>query len=235
MSSGEELLNDLEAAAESLQDAAAVLQVKLPKLRKAFEKSAQAAEELHAVQQNLEALEARLEEYTHALAELESCVLDSLQDAQAFLHDHAIPVAERERLLDLVRKIFRPLERAGFQLIIPSLGDRLDDEVHAVKGRARSALGADQVADIVTWGYSFPSGATKKAEVLVGDGSVVEQPPAPDTEPAEPTPKEGIAMVLDPSQETKKANPPGVASEKGTSLFEKLEEAAKRNRGELSE
>jgi hypothetical protein len=42
-------------------------------------------------------------------------------------------------------------------------------------------------------------------------------------------------MVLDPSQETKKAKPPGVASEKGTSLFEKLEEAAKRNRGEIPE
>jgi molecular chaperone GrpE (heat shock protein) len=235
MSSAEELWNDLESALEALHEAAATLQVKLPKVRKAYEKAAEATEQLQAARRQLESLEARLEKYATALAELESCVLDSIQDAQAYLHDHSIPVAERERLLDLVRKLFRPLERAGFQLIVPSIGDTLDDERHAVKGRARSPFGAQQIADIVAWGYRFPSGEERKAEVLVGDGSVMEQPAELEPEPAAPAPKEGITMVLDPAGPAKKAKPPGVASEKGTSLFEKLEEAAKRNRGETSE
>lgn len=231
MSDTEKILDEFERAAEQMQEAAALLKVRLPALKKALRAADAAVEETDTLRRtHAEALE-RLDQFASALSEIEGAIKQALDSTQKALHDHSIPIDERARLLDLARSTFEPLARAGFEVIIPSLGENLNDERHVVKGSAKSELDGTKIADIISWGYRFPSGEEKKAEVLVGDGSLSESKETPTETPAPPSAKAGISMVV-PDDETKRASKPHKTPTGSAGLFERLEEAARRNRGE---
>lgn len=232
MSDTERILEEFERAAEQMQEAAALLKVRLPALKKAMRAADAALEETDALRRShAEALE-RLDQFTSALSEVEGAIKKAMEAAQKVLHDHDIPVDERARLLDLVRAMFESLARAGFEVIIPAIGEEVDDAMHTVKGSAKSKLDGSKVADIISWGYRFPSGDRRTAEVLVGDGSLnqQEQEEVPEP-PAAPSAKAGISMVV-PEVTDKKTTKARKSPTKGSDLFERLEEAARKNRGQ---
>lgn len=232
MSDAEKILEEFERAAEQMQEAAALLKVRLPALKKAMRAADAAVEETDALRRShTDALE-RIDQFASALSEIEGAIKRSMDTAQKALHDHGIPVDERARLLDFARTVFEPLAASGFEVIIPALGEAIDDERHTVKGSAKSELDGTRVADIISWGHRFPSGDQRAAEVLVGDGSLVEREEQEVTEPpAAPSAKAGISMVI-PEEAEKKTQKTRKATSAGAGLFERLEEAARKNRGE---
>jgi hypothetical protein len=86
-------------------------------------------------------------------------------------------------------------------------------------------LDGTHVADVVSWGYRFPSGPGKSAEILVGDGSLAPQKEEP--LPEEPSEKEGIKMIVEDDDQPK-AKTKAKKKEPET-MFEKLSEAAEKN------
>jgi hypothetical protein len=128
-------------------------------------------------------------------------------------------------MLGLAKLVFTQLKSAGFEVIIPDIGDGVDPSRHTVKGRSKSQWDGTHIADVVSWGYRFPSGAGKSAEILVGDGSLAPQKEEP--LPEEPSEKEGIKMIVEDDVEQKaKAK---AKKKEPTTMFEKLEEAAENN------
>ncbi|MER3461781.1 MAG: hypothetical protein C4342_01810 [Armatimonadota bacterium] len=188
MSDTEKIFEEFERAADQMQEAAALLKVRLPALKKAMRAADAATAETDALRRShAEALE-RIDQFASALSEIEGAIKKSMASAQKALHDHGIPVDERARLLDFARAVFEPLATSGFEVIIPALGEAIDHERHTVKGSVKSELSGSQVADIISWGHHFPSGDQRTAEVLVGDGSLVERE-AEEVEP--PAKREG--------------------------------------------
>ncbi|MEM4409454.1 MAG: hypothetical protein QXI19_12010, partial [Candidatus Caldarchaeum sp.] len=116
------------------------------------------------------------------------------------------------------------------------IGDSVDPAKHLVRGKTRSPLSGSQVADVVSWGYKFPSGDSRPAEVLVGDASISE--PEPETPPEPPKERAGIPMLLDSEESpapatTGKQHEPKTAKtkkEKTPTPFDELMKAAERNR-----
>lgn len=232
MSDTEKILEEFERAAEQMQEASALLKVRLPALKKAMRAANAALEETDALRRShAEALE-RIDQFASALSEIEGAIKNSMEAGRKVLHDHGIPVDERARLLDLVRAMFDPLAKAGFEVIIPAIGEEVDDAKHTVKGSAKSDLDGTKVADIISWGYRFPSGDARPAEVLVGDGSLIQQEEQEQPEqPAAPSAKAGISMLV-PDETDKKTTKARKPPAKGSDLFERLEEAARKNRGQ---
>lgn len=232
MSDTERILEEFEQAAGQMQEAAALLKVRLPALKKALRQADLAIQETDALRRShADALE-RIDQFASALSEIEGALKHGMQAAQKALHNHAIPVEERARLLDFARAVFEPLAKAGFEVIIPALGETIDDAQHSVKGSAKSELDGTKVADIISWGYRFPSGDQRTAEVLVGDGSLVEHEEREQAEaPAPPTAKAGISMVV-PDDAKKRPSKKPKTTTSGADLFERLEEAARKNRGD---
>jgi hypothetical protein len=232
VSDTEKILEEFERAAEQMQEAAALLKVRLPALKKAMRAADAALEETDALRRShAEALE-RIDQFASALSGIEGAIKKSMEAAQKALHDHGIPVDERARLLHLVRETFGPLSIAGFEVIVPVIGEAIDDTKHTVKGSAKSELDGTKVADIISWGYRFPSGDQRTAEVLVGDGSLIEQEEREPAEPpAAPSAKAGISMVVS-DEDDKRTTKARKAPARGSDLFERLEEAARKNRGQ---
>ncbi|MER3414013.1 MAG: hypothetical protein C4341_07225 [Armatimonadota bacterium] len=231
MSDTEKIFEEFERAADQMQEAAALLKVRLPALKKAMRAADAATAETDALRRShAEALE-RIDQFASALSEIEGAIKKSMASAQKALHDHGIPVDERARLLDFARAVFEPLATSGFEVIIPALGEAIDHERHTVKGSVKSELSGSQVADIISWGHHFPSGDQRTAEVLVGDGSLVEREAEEVEPPAAPSAKAGISMVI-PDEVQKKTPKTRNAPSGSGGLFERLEEAARKNRGD---
>jgi len=79
---------------------------------------------------------------------------------------------------------------------------------------------------VVSWGYRFPSGVGKSAEILVGDGSLA--PTVEEPLPEEPSEKAGIKMIVEEDAGAPKAKAKPKKKEPET-MFEKLAEAAEKN------
>lgn len=175
--------------------------------------------ELKATAASLSQTESSLATAETALAKIEGSILEMIATATHSLHDPEVPLKGRQRMLGLATKVFAQLKGSGFEVIIPEIGMDVDPSRHSVKGRAKSHLDGNHVADVVSWGYRFPSGAGKTAEILVGDASL-----APVEE--EPSEKEGIKMIVE-EDDTPKTK--GKAKKKPETMFEVLAEAAEKN------
>lgn len=209
----EKRFSDLQTQAKQNEDA----------LRDAANKS---EEQLKKTSASLSETETSLANAASALEKIEKSILEMIAAATESLHDPEIPLKSRQRMLGLATKVFAQLQGSGFEVIIPEIGKPVDPSRHTVKGRAKSSLDGTQVADVVSWGYRFPSGAGKTAEILVGDASLapVKEEPLPE----EPSEKEGIKMIVEegsPPKEKAKAK----AKKEPETMFEKLAEAAEKN------
>ncbi len=162
-----------------------------------------------------------------ALEKIENGILDVMNRAQKAMLSKEHSVADKLKLLAHTRATFEGLKSIGFEIWIPSIGDKVDSERFSVQGKAESELGGDRVADVISWGFKFPSGKGQLAEVLVGDGSGKKQEKKTET-PKPPSAKAGISMLFDePETPKKQKEKPKSESE---SLFDSLAEAAKKNK-----
>ena len=182
--------------------------------------------ELKATTASLTEIEAALATAESSLSKIEGTILEMIDVATHALHDPEIPLKGRQRMLGLAKLIFAKLKNAGFEVVIPEIGVAVDPSRHTVKGRAKSHLDGTHVADVVSWGYRFPSGAGKAAEILVGDASLA--PVAEEPLPEEPSEKAGIKMVIEEETEAPKAKAKAKKKEPET-MFDKLAEAAEKN------
>ena len=160
-----------------------------------------------------------------ALSKIESGILDAMSKAQKAVVSPDLSVEDRLKLLSHTRTTFEGLSSIGFEVWIPTIGDKIDSDRHAVQGKTESEQGVDRVADVVSWGYKFPSGNGKAAEVIVGDGSLKKGEKKAET-PKPPTSKAGISMVFDEPEKPKKTKPKSAEE----TLFDSLAEAAKKNK-----
>ncbi len=213
-----ELQNSAEQNEAQLRDSAEKTE---SDLRKAVKKT---ETELKQTAASLSQTESSLATAETALAKIEGSILEMIAAATHSLHDPEVPLKGRQRMLGLATKVFAQLKGSGFEVIIPEIGMSVDPSKHSVKGRSKSHLDGMHVADVVSWGYRFPSGAGKTAEVLVGDASLapVEEEPLPE----EPSEKEGIKMIVE-EDDTPKTK--AKAKKKPETMFEKLAEAAEKN------
>jgi len=183
-----------------------------------------AESELKKTAESLNKTESSLEMAESAVAKIEGSILEMIDAATHSLHDPEIPLKSRQRMLVLATNVFDQLRGSGFEVIIPEIGTGVDPSRHTIKGRAKSHLDGTHIADVVAWGYKFPSGAGKTAEILVGDASLapVQEEPLPE----EPSEKEGIKMIVEeddaPRAKSRKKKEPAT-------MFEKLTEAAEKN------
>lgn len=192
-------------------------------LKKAYKKS---EGELKSTSATLAEMEVSLASAESTLSKIESTVLEMIDAATHALHDPEVPLKGRQRMLGLAKLVFAQLKNAGFEVIIPEIGDGVDPSWHTVKGRSKSHLDGTHVADVVSWGYKFPSGAGKSAEILVGDASLA--PVAEEPLPEEPSEKAGIKMIVEEETEAQKTKTKAKKKEPET-MFEKLAEAAEKN------
>ena len=209
----EKSFNELKASAEKNE----------ADLKKAYKKS---ETELKTTSANLAEIEATLASAENTLSKIEGTVLEMIDAATHALHDPEVPLKGRQRMLGLAKLVFSQLKNAGFEVIIPEIGDGVDPSRHTVKGRSKSHLDGTRVADVVRWGYKFPSGAGKSAEILVGDASLA--PVAEEPLPEEPSEKAGIKMIVEEETEAQKTKTKAKKKEPET-MFEKLAEAAEKN------
>jgi len=219
----EKRFNELQSSAQQnevrLRDSAEKTESDLKKVVKKTET------ELKQTSASLSQAETSLATAETALAKVEGSILEMIAAATRALHDPEVPLKGRQRMLGLATQVFAQLKGSGFEVIIPEIGVSVDPSRHSVKGRAKSHLDGTHVADVVSWGYRFPSGAGKTAEILVGDASLapVKEEPLPE----EPSEKEGIKMIVEDEvvpkskAKTKKKEP--------ETMFEKLAEAAEKN------
>lgn len=192
-------------------------------LKKAFKKS---EGDLKSTSTSLSEAETSLANAENSLAKIESTIIEMIGVATHALHDPEVPLKGRQRMLGLAKQIFAQLKSAGFEVIIPEIGVGVDPSRHTVKGRAKSHWDGTHVADVVSWGYRFPSGAGKSAEILVGDASLA--PVAEEPLPEEPSEKAGIKMIVEEDTESPKTKAKTKRKEPVT-MFEKLAEAAEKN------
>ena len=212
-----------EAAEKNFNELKASAEKNEADLRKAYKKS---ETELKTTSANLAEIEATLASAETTLSKIEGTVLEMIAAATHALHDPEVPLKGRQRMLGLAKLVFSQLKNAGFEVIIPEIGDGVDPSRHTVKGRSKSHLDGTHVADVVSWGYKFPSGAGKSAEILVGDASLA--PVAEEPLPEEPSEKAGIKMIVEEETETQKTKTKAKKKEPET-MFEKLAEAAEKN------
>jgi hypothetical protein len=191
-------------------------------LRKAVKKT---EAELKMASTSLSDTEIALATAEKSLSKIESAILEMIAVATHALHDPEIPLKGRQRMLGLAKLVFAELKKAGFEVVIPDIGVVVDPSRHSVKGRAKSYLDGTHVADVVSWGYRFPSGAGKAAEILVGDASLA--PVADEPLPEEPSEKEGIKMMVD--EEAAPKSKAKTKKKEPETMFEKLAEAAEKN------
>lgn len=215
-------------AVELLEQAAELLRDNLPELEKRVAQAKKLAQDFDAAKIALEKAEERANSATIALRTMESAVEAALDAARESVYAGNATVEQKLKLLELFKSAFSHLSKAGFEIWIPQIGEPIDPERFLIRGRAKSQLGADAVADVVSWGFKFPSGAMRQAEVLAGDGSVK---PAEETPSAKhrPTPKAGISMLMpekDESPKPKRKQPTTTAD----SIFDQLTQAAQKNR-----
>ncbi|MDQ2986110.1 MAG: hypothetical protein M3R13_05245 [Armatimonadota bacterium] len=192
-------------------------------LEKAIEKS---QSELKDTGHALASAEKSLASAQSSLSKIEGSIMEMIDAATHALHDPEVPLKGRQRMLGLAKVVFAQLKGSGFEVIIPEIGVGVDQSRHSVKGRSKSHLDGTHVADVVSWGYKFPSGAGKSAEVLVGDASLA--PVAEEPLPEEPSEKAGIKMIVEedtaPPKEKKQK-----AKKAPETMFEILAEAAEKN------
>ena len=215
---------DLKAAsAESEAELRTAAEKTEAALTKAFEKT---EGELKSTSASLTEAERSLQTAEASLSKIESTIIEMIAAATHELHNPDVPLKGRQRMLGLAKTVFAQLKTAGFEVIIPEVAEGVDPSRHTVKGRAKSHLDGTHVADVVSWGYKFPSGAGKTAEILVGDSSLA--PVADEPLPEEPSEKEGIKMIVEEDVEAPKAKAKAKKKEPET-MFEKLAEAAEKN------
>lgn len=214
----------IENAIAALKQAADSLSSALPELRAELKSASEDRQQLDSTSRMLMEAEAQLSKVSASLDSIEDAVLEAMSTAREGLHDPAVPLQTRIEAAKICKRIFQSLSSAGFIINIPEVGQELATELHNVKGRAKSKLGKSEIADVITWGYTFPSGRGQLADVLVGDGSLAEEE---EPEPMQHTAQEGIAMVLDEAPHTTKKK---TAAKAGDSLFDHLAEAAERNK-----
>jgi hypothetical protein len=214
-----ELQSSAQQNEEQLRDKAERTETDLKKAVKKTES------ELKQTTASLSQAETSLATAESALAKIEGSILEMIAAATHALHDPEVPLKGRQRMLGLATKVFAQLQGSGFEVIIPEIGVNVDPSRHSVKGRAKSHLDGTHVADVVSWGYRFPNGSGKTAEVLVGDASLapVKEEPLPE----EPSEKEGIKMIVE-EEGTPKAKAKAKKQEPET-MFEILAEAAEKN------
>lgn len=223
----------IEESLENIRRSTVTLSDGLAEMRKRVLKADRLTEELDQERSRLKKIENELNKFKQAVSNIEDSVCGAMESARNGAYSPDLPVELRTRLLDIFRSVFSELQSAGIEVIIPKLGEQIDPRKHAVKGRAKSSLSGDEVADVITWGYLFPSGAVREAEVLVGDGTQVESEKDPPVK-RQPTKVKGIAMIVDEdSSSTKTSKKPSVKT--GGALFDKLAEAAEKNKDKLSE
>ena len=222
--SAEEAAKQVEQSIEMLRKAADALAQGLPHLQRELKQSSETKANLDRTSKLLVEAEGQLSTVSDSLAKIESAILQSMNTAKDGLHDPSISLDTRLQMLKVCKELFAKLAAAGFYVTIPEIGASVDMNLHNVKGKARSKLGKSEIADVIAWGYSFPSGQSQLADVLVGDASLLESEEEPVAHA--PTAKAGIAMVLD--EET--ARQKQTTKKTPDTLFDKLAEAAERNK-----
>jgi hypothetical protein len=211
--SAEKTFNELKESAEKNE----------AELKKAYTKSESA---LNATTANLAETEKSLATAEQSLDKIEGTILEMIAAATHALHDPEVPLKGRQRMLGLAKIVFAQLKTAGFEVIIPEIGEGVDPSRHTVKGRSKSQWDGTHVADVVSWGYRFPSGSGKSAEILVGDASLA--PAEEEPLPEEPSEKAGIKMIVEEDTEAPKTKTKTKKKEPET-MFERLAEAAEKN------
>ncbi|MGI8923782.1 MAG: hypothetical protein ACR2HJ_07040 [Fimbriimonadales bacterium] len=220
-----EAIKEIERSIEMLHQAADGLAGGLPALRKEIDGGAEAKATLDKTSRLLLEAESQLASASASLGGIEAAVLDSMSAAREGLHDPTLSLETRLEVVRLCQKLFSKLASAGFEVDIPEIGAPVSLDRHAVKGRARSKLGKAEVADVISWGYRFPSGQSQLAEVLVGDASLREEAEEP-AKPSPPSRKSGIAMVIDEDRDPRVKK----AAKAPATMFDQLAEAAERNK-----
>ncbi len=222
--SAKEAAKQVEQSIEMLRKAADALAEGLPHLQRELKQSSETKVQLDKTSKLLVDAEGQLSTVSDALAKIEGAILQSMNAAKDGLHNPSLSLDTRLQMLTLCKELFAKLASAGFHVAIPEIGAPVDMNLHNIKGKARSKLGKSEIADVIAWGYSFPSGQSQLADVLVGDASLLETEEEPAGKP--PTAKAGISMVLDDEtggQKQTVRKPPDT-------LFDKFAEAAERNK-----
>jgi hypothetical protein len=226
----EKTLALLQQAVEQMESLANTLKAQLPALQAFARDSAKKEDELaHALKQ-LGELKIRENNASEALKAIESALRLAMDTARENIIQPQHSLEERLKLLSLCADTFAQLAKAGFEIWIPRIGDPVDPAKHIVRGKTHSPLNDSQVADVVSWGYRFPSGDSRLAEVLVGDASVPAE--EPQTPPEPPKERAGIPMLQDTEEPPQKppAKAPKTKKEQPPTPFEELMKAAERNR-----
>jgi hypothetical protein len=220
---------DIKSALDSLKAAVSALADAFPDIERRFAEADAAESEIAKLRVRAESAEQSAKSALDSLSAMESAVLQSMDAAKEFVFKSSTTLEAKVEMLDLCRQSLQGLKGAGFDIWIPRIGDRIDPDMHVVRGRAKSEFGSEAVADVVTWGYRFPSGAGQSAEVLSGDGSVkrVADEEAP---PPKPASKAGIEMVVPDSPGAKPKHRKSKAED--SSLFDQLSEAAKKKKAD---
>lgn len=222
-----ERLEKFAKALDALMELRESLDDDIESLKKLVQKKEELAAQLAKTQSELSQAKQTEKQSTEALSKIESGILEAMNRAQKAVVSPDLSVDERLKLLAHTRTTFDGLKGIGFEVWIPTIGDKVDSDKHSVQGKTESEQGADRVADVVSWGYKFPSGNGKAAEVIVGDGSLKKGEKKTEA-PKPPTAKAGISMVFDEPEEPKKTKPKPKSD--GESLFDSLAEAAKKNK-----
>ncbi len=225
----------LQQALEQMEAIAKTLKAQLPTLQTFAQKHAKTEEDLNNTLKQLNELQIREKNASQALKDIESALRLALDTARDNITNPKHSIEERLKLLSLCADTFAQLAKAGFEIWIPRIGDPVDPTKHVIRGKTHSPLNATQIADVVSWGYRFPSGDSRLAEVLIGDASI----PTEETQPPPEPPKEraGIPMLL-PKEEPPKKTPRKTTTpkkEKAPTPFDELMKAAERNRQKKKE
>ena len=221
-------IDQVRKAAEILRKTADDLVAALPGVEADLAAGAKAAADLAQTTRTLKSSRDKLTEAEKSLAGIEESLMKAMDAARAVLHDPGSPIETRMSMLALCQKVFAQFAAAGFAVTIPAPGEKVDPNRHNVKGSAHSKHGKAEVADVISWGYRFPSGAEHAADILVGDGTQQDQPESPPKPPSTKPSKSGIAMVVE--QEEAQAEKPKRKPIKPVTVFDQLAEAAERNR-----
>lgn len=227
-----ETLQKLSQAIQQIRASLENVSVLLPALDTMSAK-AKKAEEL---EERIKDLEARGTAAKEALEKFEDALAKAIRKANEEAVNPQFDLDTRLHLMEVFRKAFSELANVGIRVWIPKVGEPIDPEKHLVRGRAENGGYSDEVADVLTWGFRFPTGLHQHAEVLVGNLSRIEETSEEKEEESVgpggiPQPKAGISMVLD--EDAGEETEPTASQKKGKTseedLFEKLREAAEKN------
>jgi len=228
-----ETLQKLSQAIQQIRDGLENASHLLPTLNEIGTKAKEAEE----LEERIEDLEARGTAAKEALEKFEDALAKAIRKANEETVNPQFDLDTRLHVMDVFRKAFSELANVGIRVWIPRIGDPVDPEKHLVRGRAENGGYSDEVADVLTWGFRFPTGLHQHAEVLVGNRSRIEETPEEkEEEPVGPggipQPKAGISMVLDEEPMSVGSEPAASRNKRNTAeedLFEKLREAAQKN------